>query len=285
MDNDLQKFVLWLRGEFILLFREISTAFKKNEKLIASIDDLRSELAKERKIDITHEVKIPEIKLPTITIPKIEMPEWKVPEIKMPDFSKMQMPEIKIPEIKIPPIKIPTINVPKPEVTVNVQEREDKQEIKLLTQILKAVTKDPEAPYSLWNDIGVKTPVPVILVDESANYYKAGSDGGMVVSGGGGGAMRPLSNTVFGSGSATVVTPGTAVQLPDQPCSEVLISAIDTNAAPVSVGGSNVKASATKKGVQLTPLGMPHPIKIDNLNKIFVDAQQAGDGITYSYVA
>lgn len=286
MDNNLEKFVVWLRGEFILFFRQIEAAFKKNEKLAASVDDLRAELAKERKINVTHEVNIPDIKVPapqvTVNVPEIKLPVFKIPDIVVP---KVQMPEINIPEIKIPPIKLPTINVPKPEVTVNVEDREDKAVAKLLTQVLKKL--DSLKAYELWNDIGAKTPVPVILVDENAKYYKAGqaASGVAVVSGGGGSAARPLNNVIFGSGSISVSTPGEPVQLPNIPCAEVTLTAFENNAKNVYVGGANVSAEiGSQNGAPLSPLGTIS-VKIDNLSKIFVDVQEGGDGLTYAYVS
>jgi hypothetical protein len=279
MASELEKLLTWLRNEFIILKRDLANyVLSKMDKLNDSFGDVAKsqnriadalEKQKILPLSITHEVKIPEIKVPK---PEVTV---NIPEIKIP--------KIELPEIKIPPIKLPTINVPKPEVTVNVQEREDKEEIRLLGQIMKKLDKLPT--FDLWDAVGVKHPLPVILVDENSEYYRASGGGGIVMAGGATAGPRQLNNTVFGSGNAKVTTPGTKVQLPDQPCAEVTITANEGNVNTITIGGSNVVgALATRVG---TPLGSSssYTIRIDNLNKIYLDAVTANDGITYTYMA
>jgi len=192
---------------------------------------------------------------------------------------------MQIPEIKIPLIKLPTINVPKPEVTVNVSDEGDKETARILGQINKKL--DALKPFDLWDAVGKKTPLPVILVDENSQYYKAegGGEGGSIVMSSSGVGPRQLNNSVFGSDRITVTTAGTRVQLPDQPCAEVTITGHENNTDVVVVGGVNVvAANATRKGQPLEPL-QSITLRIDNLNKIYIDAKVNGEGATYTYLA
>ena len=184
MPTDLEKLITWLRNEFILLKRDLANyiirkvgdqtdAMNNLAKTNARIADAL-EKQKVLPISMTHQVNIPEIKVPE---PKVTV---NIPEIKLPKFE--------IPEIKLPIFKIPAITVPEPKVTVHIDEREDKAEIKLLTQILKKL--DGIKQYDIWNDVAKKTPLPVILVNENTEYYSAsGGGGGAVAMIGGGGAV------------------------------------------------------------------------------------------------
>ena len=257
MATDIEKLLTLIHGEFILFKRDMG-------KQIASLVDA---LKVKQTINVTHEVRIPDITVPE---PKVTV---NVPEIKLPKFQ--------IPEIKIPAIKIPTINVPAPEVTVNVPER--KEELALLKQIVKLLME--MKPYNVWDDVAKKTPLPVILVNEKTEYYTAGGGGSVSMIGGGSVGGRPMNNTVFGSSSLVVSTAGTPVQFPDQGCAEVTITAMETNTDVVTVGGHNVKgAKASRIGQPLEPL-QSYTIAIDNLENIFLDSVEDGEGVTFTYLS
>lgn len=75
-----------------------------------------------------------------------------------------------------------------------------------------------------------------------------------------------------------VITPGTSVQLPDYPCSEVTIIAKRANSGFIYVGGSDV--TATNYGAQLASLDSI-TIKVKNTNMIYIDASVSGEGVSY----
>ena len=62
------------------------------------------------------------------------------------------------------------------------------------------------------------------------------------------------------------------------------VSADLGNTNPMLLGSSDVvAASGSQKGVVLIPGNSPITVYIDNLNKLYVDAQTDGDAITYNY--
>lgn len=90
------------------------------------------------------------------------------------------------------------------------------------------------------------------------------------------------------SGRKVVTTTGSAVQLTTSSitCYRVDLSADVGNDNPVVVGGSGAAASSgTIAGIVLYPGNSPHTIYINNLNKIYVDAQTNGDAVCYNYYA
>lgn len=85
-------------------------------------------------------------------------------------------------------------------------------------------------------------------------------------------------------GSKDVTTAGTAVQLSatSQKVSKVDITAKLTNGGFVVVGSSTVVAvAATRRGTPLAN-GNTLTMHIDNLNKVYIDSETDGDGVTYS---
>lgn len=99
--------------------------------------------------------------------------------------------------------------------------------------------------------------------------------------------MRKLARhsipRVFGDGRAVVTTAGTRVQLPDQECTRVHITAETDNTEVVVVGGSTVVASlSTRRGTPLYATD-DFTIYVANLNQIWIDSTVNGEGITYSY--
>lgn len=98
--------------------------------------------------------------------------------------------------------------------------------------------------------------------------------------------------SAIGEGSKSVATPGTAVPLVSSstPCTKVIVTAnmgsgdgvVVGNTGYVVVGGAGVvAAAATRKGTPL--MNNSISIDIDDLNKIYLDAEVAEDGVTFTY--
>ena len=87
----------------------------------------------------------------------------------------------------------------------------------------------------------------------------------------------------IGNGSATVSTPGTAVPLSATSvgCRFVNVFAKATNDGNVFVGGSTV---SNISGAVLEQARCTEWFGIDDLSKVFVDAETGGDGVQYIYV-
>ena len=94
-------------------------------------------------------------------------------------------------------------------------------------------------------------------------------------------------------GVKTVTTAGTAEQLiaTSTECQYVVISALPTNTGTIYVGGSSVLAS-TMTGIPLTVPEDGNSIKvptqiivpIDNVSKIYIDATNEGEGVSFTYL-
>jgi hypothetical protein len=86
----------------------------------------------------------------------------------------------------------------------------------------------------------------------------------------------------IGDGSATVATAGTRVQLSTTsiPSKRILVTASKDNSGDVYVGGETV---ATGRGKLLVPL-QDVWLDLDNVNKVYVDAETSADKVEYLYV-
>ena len=91
--------------------------------------------------------------------------------------------------------------------------------------------------------------------------------------------------SVVGDGREVVATPGTAVALAaSTTIKEVTVTAELNNTGTITVGGATViDAVATRRGTPLYP-GDTTTIASDDLAEVFIDAEVAGDGVTYSYL-
>lgn len=83
------------------------------------------------------------------------------------------------------------------------------------------------------------------------------------------------------SGSGTVATSGTAVQVKNTPTQAKVIDIINptSNAGVIVIGDSTVSYSGNK-GIPIEP-GFTYRVPITDLSKIYVDA--AANGYTFSY--
>ena len=94
-----------------------------------------------------------------------------------------------------------------------------------------------------------------------------------------------IAKTII-SGRKVVAAAGTAEKLVAAVahCFRVDISADVNNAKSIVIGSSNVVALASSQaGVILFPGNNPLTILVDDVSKIFLDAEQAGDAACFVY--
>ena len=84
-------------------------------------------------------------------------------------------------------------------------------------------------------------------------------------------------------GTQTVTTAGTRVQLiaTTTGCRLVNIYALSTNTGNVYVGGATI---ASGRGMILEQARSTDWFPIDDLSKVYIDADNNGDGVAYAYV-
>ncbi len=84
----------------------------------------------------------------------------------------------------------------------------------------------------------------------------------------------------FNGGQKTVAVPGTCELLhADTACIAVVVKALSTNVGIVYVGGSGLSLDEFELNAkEAIALG------VSNLNKIYVDAASAGEGVCYAYL-
>jgi hypothetical protein len=86
--------------------------------------------------------------------------------------------------------------------------------------------------------------------------------------------------TILGNGKTTVTTAGTAVQLASSTTiGSVTVRALASNTGKIYVGSSSVSSA---NGFQLSPQETVS-VDINNLNKVWLDADTNGEGVTYIY--
>lgn len=96
-----------------------------------------------------------------------------------------------------------------------------------------------------------------------------------------------MSDTVSGavcSGRQTVTTPGTEVQLTTGiiDSDKIEVQALYTNTGRIVVGDSSISLTAgSEKGTILTP-GQSMTLPISKAVKVYIDAEVAGEGVTYN---
>lgn len=224
--------------------------------------------------------------------------------------------QIKIePKITVNPPKVyvepkePKVNVEAPKVIVKpakvvLQERPFPSEIvvKGFASFVKAIITVLRGQLNVkLGNVSKKTPLPVVLTHES-KFYKA-----MLAVAGGGSysqsgrlwiknaknqVVNPLSqqHTEVVTGTAYVITAGTAVQLADVDCKRVWVQNNEWNAdaancpngGMVIIGDSLVTATplAARRGKVIHPQ-MGDWFFVDNLNRLYIDALDDGAKIHY----
>jgi len=131
-------------------------------------------------------------------------------------------------------------------------------------------------------------PVPVMLVDEKGNPYKAVGGGGIAFAGGGAKGtqdVRIQAHSGVGSGRKTITTAGTAEQLSSTsvPCKRVFIQALEGNTDAVVIGDSNVVASlASRRGKAFFPT-QGDWFYVNDLSLLYIDSTANGDKVNFFY--
>lgn len=94
---------------------------------------------------------------------------------------------------------------------------------------------------------------------------------------------QPSSTDLPVNGTRTVTTAGTRVQLSvtSVPCIDLIIQNPSGAVGKIYIGGVNV---ASSNGIQLTA-GQAMPVDYNNLNKIYLDADNNGQSVVYMYTA
>lgn len=165
------------------------------------------------------------------------------------------------------------------------------------TLVIAAVKGVSDLIVGLWkHGITVKLdkserdePIPVVVVDMFGNPIRQQSSQVIIPMGAGGsanggGGTRPAGT--IASGRKTSTTPGTGVPLSavSIACSKIIITAPTTNGGEVYIGGSTVSAQpGSEQGLILLPTGSC-TLDIDNVNKVYIDVAQSGDGVTFTYL-
>ena len=85
-------------------------------------------------------------------------------------------------------------------------------------------------------------------------------------------------NTAFVTGQKNVASAGTAETLGSGAIHQVTIVAKINNSGNIYVGASG--SSLSSNGLILTP-GMGVQVLIDNLSKVYIDADNSGEGVSY----
>lgn len=91
----------------------------------------------------------------------------------------------------------------------------------------------------------------------------------------------PQYYSLTDTGRKTVSSPGTAVQLGTSNCLGVEIQCLYANQGNVMVGDSDVDITdGSEAGVEISP-GQSITLWVRELSSIYLDADNAGDGVSY----
>ena len=122
-----------------------------------------------------------------------------------------------------------------------------------------------------------------IKIDSSNNEVKLDSLNNTIKIDSSNNIVKQNAPSTFGQGSKDVTISGTAEALAGSTaCIRAVIRAKDANTGKVYVGNSSVSSSNT--GIVLSA-GDAYEMELDNLNKIYIDSDTNGEGVTYSYWA
>ena len=195
------------------------------------------------------------------------------------------------------PESVKVANFPESVKVTNFPEQKEIQKVEITNQkeakdntpffsklITKAAESISEVFRGLWEGgISIKqntkkNPLYVIHIDEKGAPV---GQANLQVFGGGGGGTSASVPTVIKSGKVAVDVPGTAVVLGEatSKTKKITISASFNNAGIVWVGDSAVSAT-NGIGVPLLQ-GATYQLEINNLASIFIDAENAGDAVSF----
>lgn len=261
---------------------------KEIEKIKSLVTNKQIELLTKKTEEVLAELK---------KTPRIQFVTDMPSEVHMSNFEKSpdEVSVKNLGEIKFP--KFPEIKIPESITVKNFPEQKEIQKVEIINQkevkdnspffsklITKAAESITEVFRVLWEG-GVsikqntkKTPLYVMQIDEKGAPIGRQD---LQVFGGGGGSSSSQIPTVIKSGKVAVDVPGTAVVLGEatSKTKKITISASFNNAGIVWVGDSAVSA-AGGIGVPLLQ-GATYQLEINNLASIFIDAESAGDAVSF----
>lgn len=125
-------------------------------------------------------------------------------------------------------------------------------------------------------------PIPMIQIDRNTN--KALDRRNYLISGGGSAVVnvqKQLPPTAIKSGKAIVTASGTAQPLAAEytAISKITVTALYANQGNIYIG-DDITLASEFIGVPLTP-GQAIDIQINDLSKIYIDAEQSNDGVSF----
>lgn len=93
----------------------------------------------------------------------------------------------------------------------------------------------------------------------------------------------PATGSGLGVGNKDVTAAGTAEPLvaATTACKKIYLTAKDNNTGKIYWGSSSVDST---NGDYLFPAGKTAPIEIDDVNKVYIDAEKSGDGVKFTYI-
>lgn len=99
-------------------------------------------------------------------------------------------------------------------------------------------------------------------------------------------SSAPIVYSTFGSGRKVTTANGTAIVLGTGTCSQVKMVALSSNTGTVRFGASGViTTSGSETGVVLFQDQATEFLPVTDLNKIYINAANSGDGVAYVYLA
>ncbi len=254
----------------------------KLEKISQNIESVRNVLDENKQIKIEQNFKFPDsFELPKeIRIPSLEEftfpPLQKVEVTNIKELQKVEVVNQPIfPEVKIPkPFKEISIKEPAWLKLDSIIESIKRLFLNLGERIFKVEVANPQKEITLIDKNG--KPIDwVELFKLQRQFGGAGWNNARLI--------IDIASAI-GNGVKTVTTAGTAVQLSttSRPCKEVTLQAPMANTGAVAVGSSTV--NATTGSGSLLYAGGSITLKIDNLNKLWLDSTVNGEGVGYSYL-
>jgi hypothetical protein len=226
---------------------------------------------------------------PQITVSPSNIPDVIVPEIKIPEISAPQV-TVNVPDVIVPPFNIPTpivnvaapiVSVPEVDLTAIIRSLEvnlNKLRTNSETRPLAVRLSDGQTWTKELKELNRQTAQTQQFMSD-VSYIKNAT----------GQRINPATDesvsapTTIGDGSKVVTTAGTRVQLvaSTTTCRYVVVTAKAANTNPIWVGGATVANGSGRPLVSL----QAEKIDINDVSKIWIDAETNGEGATFFYVA
>lgn len=220
-----------------------------------------------------------------VTLPEIKIPDINVPETIIPPFN-IPVPQVNYtpPEINIPAplvnVAAPVLNVPEVDLSSIIRSLEvnlNKLRTNSVTRPLAVRMTDGQEWIKAVDRMTNETSKAVAAFAGGSNQVRL-LDPNMQV-------INPSALTTpsyIGDGYKAVTTAGVKEALASSTqCRYVIIMALAANTGNIYIGGVTVSSTSGRALVSL----QSEKIDIDNLNKIYLDAEVSGEGVMYTYVA